>query len=231
MAHHRGEPSIHQTERDDGYINESDASRYFSPYEEWPEYEREAILEARGKVLDVGLGAGRHSLWLQDKGYEVTGFDLSPLAVKVSKLRGVKDVRVMDVTDMRFPSAHFDTVLMMGANLGIGGEVSEVQRVLESLDRVTKTNSIIIGSTMDPLKTENPAHLAYHEMNRQREKPPGLVRLRINFRDVNGDWFEFLMMEEDLLAEILVPTNWKVSEIIGSGNGGYIAILSKKDRG
>jgi SAM-dependent methyltransferase len=231
MAHHRGEPSIHQTERDDGYINESDASRYFSSYEEWPEYERVAILEARGKVLDGGLGAGRHSLWLQDKGYEVTGFDLSPLAVKVSKLRGVKDVRVMDVTDMRFPSDHFDTVLMMGANLGIVGEVSEVQRVLESLDRVTKPNGIIIGSTMDPLKTEKPTHLAYHEMNRQREKPPGLVRLRINFRDVKGDWFEFLMMEEDLLAEILVPTNWKVSKIIGSGNGGYIAILSKKDRG
>jgi 2-polyprenyl-3-methyl-5-hydroxy-6-metoxy-1,4-benzoquinol methylase len=77
MAHYKGEPSIHQTVRDDGYISEVDASMYFTSYEEWPGYEREAILEARGRVLDVGLGAGRHSLWLQERGQEVVGIDLS----------------------------------------------------------------------------------------------------------------------------------------------------------
>ena len=50
MAHYKGESSIHQTERDDGYINEMDATIYFAPYDEWPEYEREAMLEARGRV-------------------------------------------------------------------------------------------------------------------------------------------------------------------------------------
>ena len=230
MAHYKGEPSIHQIERDDGHISETDASRYFSSYEEWPEYEREAMLEARGRVLDVGLGAGRHSLWLQERGHNVVGIDLAPLAVEVSRLRGVRDARVMDVTKMDFPGRHFDTVLMMGANLGIVGEVPEIQGVLSSLDRVTKPDGIIIGSTRDPLTTENPAHLAHHEMNRRRGKPPGLVKIRVNFRDVKGEWFEFLMMGEELLAEILVPTNWKVSKIYGYGNGDYIAILSKKAR-
>jgi SAM-dependent methyltransferase len=82
MAHHKGEASVHQTERDDGLIRESDASMYFQSYDEWPEYEREAILKSKGRVLDVGLGAGRHSLWLQEKGYDVVGMDLSPLAVE-----------------------------------------------------------------------------------------------------------------------------------------------------
>ena len=230
IAHYRGEPSTHHTERDDGHINEMDATMYFQPYEEWSEHERGAMLEARGRVLDVGLGAGRHSLWLQERGYEVVGIDLSPLAIEVSRLRGVKDARVMDVTNMDFPEGYFDTVLMMGANLGIVGEIPEIQGVLAGLDRVTKPDATIIGSTRNPLKTENPAHLAYHEMNRQRGRPPGLVRIRVNFRDVEGEWFDFLMMREELLAEILEPTNWKVSKIYGSGNSDYIAVLSKKDR-
>ena len=230
MAHYKGEPSTHSTERDDGYITEIDATMYFAPYDEWPEYEREAMLEARGRVLDVGLGAGRHSLWLQEKGHEVVGIDVSPLAVEVSKLRGVRDARVMDATDMDFPDDHFDTALLMGANLGIVGDVPVIQKVLSSLDRVTKPDATIIGSTRDPLKTENPAHLAYHEMNRRRGEPPGFVRIRVNFRGVKGEWFDFLMMGEELLAEVLEPTNWKVSKIYSSGKADYIAILSKKAR-
>jgi SAM-dependent methyltransferase len=229
-AHHLGEPSIHQTERDDGYINEVDASMYFEQYEEWPEYEREAMLEAKGRTLDVGLGAGRHALWLQERGHDVVGIDVSPLAVEVCRLRGIRDVRVMDVGDMSFPGHHFDTVLMMGANLGIVGDVPEIRKVLSGLDRVTKPDSIIIGSTRDPLRTENPDHLAYHEMNRKRGKPPGFVKIRVNFQGVKGKWFDFLMMGEELLAEVLEPTNWKTSKIYDSGNGFYIAILSKKDR-
>ena len=228
MAHYRGEPSVHHTARDDGHIQETDATMYFAPYNEWPEYERKAILEAKGRTLNVGLGAGRHALWLQGRGHEVGGIDLSPLAVEVSKLRGVRNARVMDVTAMSFPDSHFDTVLLMGANLGIVGDIMEIQRILGNLDRVTKPDAIIIGSTRAPLKTENPAHLAYHEMNRVRGMPPGLVRIMVNFRDVKEEWFEFLMMGEERLAESLEPTNWKVSKIYGYGNGDYIAILSKR---
>jgi 2-polyprenyl-3-methyl-5-hydroxy-6-metoxy-1,4-benzoquinol methylase len=188
------------------------------------------MLEARGRVLDVGLGAGRHSLWLQEQEIEVVGIDLAPLAVEVSKLRGVKDARVMDVTDMSFPNNYFDTVLMMGSNLGIVGEIPEIRSVLGSLDRVTQPDGIIIGSTMNPLKTENPVHLAYHEMKRRMGKLPGLVRIRVNFRDVKGEWFDFLMIGEEVLTEILEPTNWEVSKIYDSGNSGYIAVLTKKCR-
>jgi SAM-dependent methyltransferase len=230
MAHFKGEPSIHQIERDDGHISETDASRYFSSYEEWPEYEREAMLEARGRVLDVGLGAGRHSLWLQERGHNGVGIDLAPLAVEVSRLRGVRDARVMDVTNMSFPDDHFDTVLMMGANLGIVGDIQVIRGVLSGLDRVTTPGSSIIGSTRDPLKTENPVHLVYHERNRQREKPPGLVRIRVNVQDVNGEWFDFLMRGEEVLSDVLEPTNGEVAKIYDSGNSDYIAVLSKKGR-
>jgi SAM-dependent methyltransferase len=231
MAHHRGEPSDHVVERDDGYVTETDALQYFLYYEEWPDHEREAILEAKGRVLDVGLGAGRHALWLQERGHEVVGIDVSPLALEVSRQRGVKDCRLMDMRELDFPDGHFDTVLMLGANLGIGGDVHETRRVLRDLKRITTPDGLIIGHSRDPLKTDNPAHLAYHEMNRRRGEPPGLVRVRIGFQGRFGEWFDLLFIGEEELAEIVETTGWEISKIYGSEDATYVAVLTKEQRG
>jgi SAM-dependent methyltransferase len=226
MAHFRGESSNHVTERDDGYVNEVDGAYYFRSFEGWPEYEQRGIQEARGRVLDVGLGAGRHSLWLQERGHEVVGIDVSPLALEVSRLRGVRDCRLMDVREMAFPDASFDTVLLLGANLGIMGDVDEIRGALEGLHRVTAEDGIIVGSSRDPVKTEDPAHLAYHEMNRRRGRPPGLVRIRIGFRGKFGEWFHMLWMSQEELAEIIEPTGWNISKVFSSGPD-YVAVLGK----
>lgn len=71
-------------ERDDGYFSPSPGPEpYFREYEEWPEAEKEAMKHVTGRVLDVGCGAGRHSLYLQAQGLDVVGIDNSPLAIKV----------------------------------------------------------------------------------------------------------------------------------------------------
>lgn len=212
MALHRGESSTHTTERDDGYINTTDGAMYLFTYDQWPEYERKALLETRGKVLDIGLGAGRHALWVQEQGYEVVGIDISPLAVEVSKLRGVKDCMVMDMRNLDFPDEHFDTVLMLGANIGIGGDVHITQQILKGIHRITKPDGIIIGSTRDPVKTDKPAHLAYHQKNHERGKPPGLVSIRLGFQGEYSDWFDFLMLGVEELKRVIDPANWRVTK-------------------
>ncbi|MFQ5892475.1 MAG: class I SAM-dependent methyltransferase, partial [Candidatus Methanofastidiosia archaeon] len=72
-------------ERDDGYIDASDPKVYLSQYEEWSPIERKAMKHMKGRVLDIGCGAGRHALYLQKKGFDVLGIDNSPLAIKVCK--------------------------------------------------------------------------------------------------------------------------------------------------
>ena len=68
----RGQGEI--VERGDGYIDVSGGLKaYFSEYKDWPPHEKKAIRHARGRVLDIGSGAGRHSLYLQGKGLGVLG--------------------------------------------------------------------------------------------------------------------------------------------------------------
>ena len=65
----------------------------FRSYESMPEIERKALDMAKGRVLDVGAGAGCHSLVLQEKGMDVTAIDISPLSVETMKERGLRRYR------------------------------------------------------------------------------------------------------------------------------------------
>ena len=67
-AVYQGEKTFQVVERDDGHIKTSSIDSMFSGYDEWPESERKAIGYAWGRVLDVGCGPGRHSLYVQGKG-------------------------------------------------------------------------------------------------------------------------------------------------------------------
>ena len=88
-AFFQGKESYEIVERDDGFIDFSDGpSVYFAEFEKWPKHEKEAIKFAKGKILDVGAGAGRVSLYLQKRGFDVIAIDNSPLAIKVCKKGG-----------------------------------------------------------------------------------------------------------------------------------------------
>ena len=71
-------------ERDDGWIGPAmQPAEFFAPYESWASWERHAIDQAVGAVLDLGAGAGRHAVHLQALGHDVTAVDWSPGAVEV----------------------------------------------------------------------------------------------------------------------------------------------------
>src|SRR5512138_1840973 len=115
-----GEPAAEIVERDDGYIDTgSDPGTYYQPYSQWLPSERRAMRYARGRVLDIGCGAGRHTLYLQERGLDVLGIDISPLAIKTCRLRGLKNAKVASITDITPRWGTFDTVIMLGNNFGL----------------------------------------------------------------------------------------------------------------
>ncbi len=225
-----GEACAEIIERDDGYMDYSGGPQgYFRDYKDWPGFERQAMKYAKGRVLDIGCGAGRHSLYLQKRGLDVTGIDNSPLVIEVCKRRGLKKVRLMGVTQASSRLGTFDTILMLGNNLGLLGNPKRAKWLLRRFHAMTSEHARIIGQTMDPYKTKNPDHRAYHRLNRSRGRMPGHVKIRVRYRRHIGDWFEYLFVSKGELKGILTNTGWKASKFLDSKEGHYIAIIEKEE--
>ncbi len=227
MAFYRGDRTPHVIRRDDGYVSEVGFDPYFAEYDAWSEDEKKALEHVRGRVLDIGCGAGRHSIWLQQRGFEVVAIDISPLAVEVARLRGVRDCLVMSAQCLSFPPNLFDTVLLMGNNFGVAGNAEETKKMFKNLYRTTLKEARVIASCRDPLAAKKPEHLRYHEVNRKRGRPIGQLTLRFEYKDKIGDWFDLLIVPPSAMAEICKDAGWKVIEVFLGKDGTYSSVLKK----
>lgn len=228
-ACYKGERASEIVERDDGYFDVSSGpSVYFSEYENWHTIERKAMEFVIGRVLDIGCGAGRHSLYLQKKGLDVLGIDNSPLAIRICKLRGLKKAKIMSIEDVNFKPNSFDTIIMMCNNFGLFGNFTKAKRLLKKFHNMASEDALIIADTRDPYKTDKLEHLEYHRLNKEKGRMGGQIRIRIRFRKYVGRWFDYLMVSKEEMKEILKGTGWKIKEFIDSDDSEYIAIIEKE---
>lgn len=216
-------------ERDDGLLDTGGmAGPYFLEFSDWGLAEREVVDMGRGRVLDIGCGAGRHCLYLQSKGLDVTGIDTSPGAVQLCRQRGVKSVLVSSIDDVdRFRSGEFDTVLLLGANFGLLGGAETAGPLLAKLHRVTSSSAQILAHTRDPYVTDDQNHLAYHERNRRIGRLPGQARLRVRYGRLIGPWFDYLFVSQSEMADLLAPTGWRIDAIVDEGRAYYAVIVKR----
>lgn len=220
-----------RTERDDGYVGREDVSWYYATYRDFPTYEKRALKFACGKVLDVGCGAGRHSLYLQKQGLHVTAVDISPDIVLLAQAAGVKDARVANVCEgFSFRDGQFDTVLLFGNNLGICGTPQKFQKMLRELYRVTSPRGRIIATTRLP-STINPIHRGYLRRNLERRRAIGQVRVRLMLNGERGAWFDLLLLAPTDLMEIAAKAGWELSFVATEDfEQGYSVVLIKSKR-
>ena len=226
-----GEENVEIVEREDGYIDISSLGPldYFAEYPEWAEHQKLAMGYATGRVLDIGCGAGRHSLYLQEQGHDVLATDISPLVIQLCQHRGLKNAAVVPITQLNSRLGVFKTIIMMGHNFGLVGSFKRAQWLLKRFASMTTDDGKIIAETMDPYLTENPAHLAYHQFNRDRGRMSGQLRLRIRYKQYATPWFDYLFVSKSELENILVGTGWEIERHIDSHKPTYIAILKKQD--
>lgn len=118
----------------------------FRSYSEMPKLEQKALTLAKGSVLDVGCGSGSHSLYLQEKGLDVTAIDISKGAVAVAKKRGVSHVEHKDILD---ETNTFDTIILLMNGTGIFQEASQVSKYLNHLKSLLKPNGQILIDSSD----------------------------------------------------------------------------------
>lgn len=216
-------------ERDDGYVDLSVGPRgYFAEYKDWPAYHKKGIRFARGRVLDIGCGAGRCLLYLQGKGHEVVGIDNSPLAIKVCKKRGAKKALVRPITGIGPDLGIFDTIVMYGNNFGLFGSFKRARWLLRRMYGMTSDMARIIAESLDPYGTTLPDHLAYHRRNRKRGRMSGQLRIRIRYNKSITPYFDYLLVSKKEMGEILDGTGWRVARFIDSKGPMYIAVIEKE---
>lgn len=213
-------------EREDGLIDiSSGPAAYFAEYQDWPQDQQQAVDLARGRVLDVGCGAGRHSLYLQGKGLDVVGIDISPLAVKTCRERGLKDARVLSISQVSSKLGRFDTIIMMGSNFGLCGNLKRAKWLLRRFRAITSDNATIIAESADPHATENPSHLAYHRSNRDRGRLAGQLRIRVRYQTYIGSWFDYLKVSRDEMKMVVEGTGWRVTRFIPETGTVYAGVI------
>jgi len=228
LDHLNGRAGEAQLERDDGTAGPSLQPRYLLlPYEDWPAAEREVFDLARGRVLDVGCGGGRHSLAAQERGLPVVGIDISPAAVEVCRRRGVEDVRLLPLAAVDATLGTFDTVLMMCGNFGLPGSAAECERTLRRLHRTTGPGARIILDSVDPHLDNDATDLAYLERNRTRGRMPGQVTIRIRYGHRVTPWFDLLCVSPAELEELARDSGWRIATLAPGEPPDFYAVLEK----
>lgn len=224
-----GEP-CEIVERDDGYITAArSVEGYFAHFRAWPRRQRTAIRYRRGDTaLEVGCGAGRVALYLQERGFRVTAIDNSRLAVKTSRTRGVKDARVLPFQSIgRLRSGGYMTVIMFGNNFGLFGSYSRAKRLLRDLHRITAPEAVLLAESLDPYQTDDTAHLKYQRANVAKGRMAGQIRIRVRYRECVGRWFDYLLVSPEEMVSIVNGTGWAVERLVTDGGAPYVGVLAK----
>ena len=141
-------PGVLITETTISEEDEMSVAYLFRSYEEMPKMEQRSLQLAKGKILDVGCGAGSHSLTLQnDRNLDVTSIDISPNAIQACTLRGLKKATVQDV--MTLENEKFDTILLLMNGAGICGKLKNIPNFLLKLKSLLNLGGQILLDSSD----------------------------------------------------------------------------------
>jgi SAM-dependent methyltransferase len=218
-------PVIEIIERDDGLINGAPAAHYLDGPADWQPYDHRAVDRVRGEVLDIGVGAGRIALELQARGVPVTGLDVSPGALAVSRRRGVRELVLATVDEHAAARRRYDTLLLLGNNLGLIEGRGRAPGFLAALAALARPGAEVIAHGTDPYGTTDPVHTGYHEWNRQRGRLGGQLRLRLRYRELATGWFDYLVCTPDELGELVHGTPWRLVDVDRADAPYYLATL------
>lgn len=208
-------------------ISEEDAMSVdylFRSYNEMPKLEQKALQLATGKILDVGCGAGSHSLSLQnDRNLDVISIDISEKAIETCKLRGVKNAKVQNILD--FAGEKFDTIILLMNGVGIFGKLENCNTFLSKLKSLLNPGGQILLDSSDIIymfdEDEDggkwiPSNNDYY----------GELVFNISYKGEKEEPFDWLYLDYNTLQNAAVANGLKCELILEGEHYDYLAKLS-----
>lgn len=203
--------------------DEMPIAHLFRSEQEMPQLEKRALTLVRGRVLDVGAGAGCHALALQENGFEVKAIDVSPLSCDVMKARGIEDVECVNLFDTQLQSK-FDTILLLMNGTGIAGKLSRLPLLLNRLKELMAEGAQILIDSSD---------LKYIYENEDGSMDIDLdgnyygeVDYQMVYKNVKGDSFDWLYVDPTLLTASCKQCGLKCEIIEEGGHYDYLARIT-----
>lgn len=185
LEQEKGSVFIHNTY---GEPDEMPVDIFFREQKDFFDVEQKAIGLCKGRVLDIGAGAGSLTLELQKISYEVDALEISELSSKVMYLRGVKSIITGNLFDFK-PGEKYDTLLLMMNTVGLAGELKNFGSLLSILKSFLNSNGQILFDSSDIgylYDGDLPSNKYHGEMDYQYE-----------YNNQKGEWFKWLYVDFD----------------------------------
>jgi SAM-dependent methyltransferase len=190
---------------------------YFREEQEMPDLELKALKLCIGKVLDVGAGVGSHALILQNRGFDVTGMDISAAAVEIMKQRGLKKAIEGDI--LKYKEDQFDTLLFMMNGIGLTGTIAGLTSFLKKVKSLLKPGGQLVFDSSD-------LSYLYQEVAFPLNGYYGEVSFRYEYKSVKGSWFKWIYVDQETLKSLAKKQGWIVEIVFEDGQDQYLARLS-----
>lgn len=199
-----------------GPKEEMPIATYFREEDDMPDIEWLAIEQCRGKVLDIGGGAGSHALLLQEEDIDVTAIDISPLSVQVMKDRGVKKALVADI--YTYNQGKYDTLLLLMNGIGLAGNIDGLKKLLNHLKTLMNDGAQLLFDSSD---------ITYlYEGNLPTEGYYGEITYQYEYNKEKTDWFSWLYIDEHTMLSIAEEMGFAMEVLIEDEHGQYLARLT-----
>jgi len=221
--YHDNHPEDLQTETSISELDELPVEYLFRDFEGMNKIEQKALQLTEGKVLDIGAGAGSHSLYLQNvKKLDISALDISPKSIEICQLRGVKNVICKNV--LEFSGETFDTILLLMNGTGIFENLSRIDAYLQKLYSLLNTDGRILIDSTDILymfdRDEDggvyiPADGYYGELD-----------YVVHYKGESEEPIQWLYLDFDTLRNAAENNGFKAENVLQDGDS-YLAILTK----
>ena len=169
----------------------------FRTFHEMPMIEQTALQICKGKTLDVGCGAGSHSLYLQDKYLDIKAIDISEGAIKTCIKRGVSNAVIQNI--WKIEDEKYDTILSLMNGIGISGNLKNLTPFLIHLKTLLNKNGQIIMDSSDVIYMYKDESGTYHIP--KWKKYYGEVTFEFSYKNQFSNKFDWLFVDFDLLTK------------------------------
>ncbi|MEX1001598.1 MAG: methyltransferase domain-containing protein [Crocinitomicaceae bacterium] len=195
----------------------------FRSHHQMPAIEKMALHHCQGKVLDIGAGAGCHSIHLLKKGFEVTALEASKGA---ADFLSHSKIPVIHTDFMNYSASTYDTILMLMNGIGLAGSVNHLPAVLKHLSTLLNPGGIILLDSTDiQYMYEVEDGSIWIDLNAPYY---GEMQFNMVYKGVESGWFPWLYIDPVRLAEICNLSGFEIKILSEGKNNHYLALLKKK---